>query len=37
VIAAILSGMRGERYIHGMQVETAKKQEAPVAVESKRS
>jgi EmrB/QacA subfamily drug resistance transporter len=37
VIAAILSGMRGERYIHGMQVETEKKQEAPLMAENKRS
>jgi len=37
VIAAILSGMRGERYIHGMQVETTKKQEALLAAENKRS
>jgi hypothetical protein len=29
--------MRGERYIHGMQVETEKKQEAPLMAENKRS
>ncbi len=35
VIAAILSAMRGERYIHGMQAEASKKQEAPLLAEGK--
>jgi MFS family permease len=37
VIAAILSAMRGERYVHGMEVEVANKQEVPIHVEGKRS
>jgi EmrB/QacA subfamily drug resistance transporter len=36
-VSAILSAMRGERYVHGMQVEVANKQEAPIIAESKRS